>query len=76
MLRLMGFERYFASFVSMRRYLCTIKNRTNMDITPQMLIEQTQNFYGLKAELATAIEFIERGLGSTPGSFYEWMIRQ
>ena len=47
-----------------------------MELTPQMLIEQTQNFYGLKADLATAIEYLDRYAGVTPGSFYEWVIQQ
>ncbi len=47
-----------------------------MNLTPQMLIEQTQNFYGLKADIAAAIEFIDHCVSATPGSFYEWVTRQ
>lgn len=45
-----------------------------MNITPQLLIEQTQNFYGLKAELSAAVEFLNRAVGATPGSFYDWVM--
>lgn len=43
--------------------------------TPQLLIEQTQNFYGLKADIAAATEFLKLVVGATPGSFYEWVTR-
>lgn len=41
-----------------------------------MLIDQTQNFYGLKAALADAEEFLSAVVHATPGSFYDWMTRQ
>lgn len=55
------------------------KNNDDMNISilsPQSLIEQTHNFYGLKADLAAAIEFIEKQVVPTPGSFYDWMMTQ
>lgn len=47
-----------------------------MDVTPQALIEQTYNYYGLKADLAAAAEFIKLFVCATPGGFYEWLLRQ
>lgn len=46
-----------------------------MDITAQNLIEETYNYYGLKASLKLAVEFIEQFHCATPGSFYEWVNR-
>lgn len=43
-------------------------------ITPQILIEETHNYYGLKAELAMATDYISHNVSVTPGSFYEWII--
>lgn len=47
-----------------------------MNLTPQMLIEQTQNFYGLKVDIQVAIEFLNQVVGATPGSFYEWVSKR
>lgn len=47
-----------------------------MNITPQLLIEQTYNFYGFKADLSSAVEFINRVVSATPGSFYDWVMKQ
>ncbi len=44
--------------------------------TPQMLIEQTQNYYGLKADLSAAIEFISQHVPATPGAFYDWITKK
>lgn len=44
-----------------------------MIINPQLLIEETYNFYGLKASLAAATEFIKQFGSATPGSFYDWV---
>lgn len=48
---------------------------TFMNFTPQLLVEQTHNFYGLKADIAAAAEFLKLFVGATPGSFYEWVTR-
>lgn len=45
-------------------------------ITPQILIDETHNYYGLKAELSAAIEFISHNVSATPGSFYEWVMKK
>lgn len=53
------------------------KNKTIMiysSITPDHLIEETYNYYGLKAELSAAKEFISRNMSATPGSFYDWIM--
>jgi len=43
---------------------------------PQMLIEQTQNYYGLKADLTAAMEFISQHVQATPGAFYDWIMKK
>lgn len=47
-----------------------------MELTAQMLIEQTHNFYGLKAELSKAKEYLANFVGATPGGFYDWVHQQ
>lgn len=47
-----------------------------MEITPQSLIELTYNFYGLKADLSAAAEFLRRNVLGTPGAFVDWMAKQ
>lgn len=47
-----------------------------MKFTPQMLVEQTYNYYGLKADIAAAAQFIEKYVSATPGAFYEWVNNQ
>ena len=47
-----------------------------MEISPQSLIELTYNFYGLKADLSSAVEFLQRNVLGTPGAFYDWMTKQ
>lgn len=44
-----------------------------MDITAQTLIEQTFNFYGFKAELTKANEYLAHAIGASPGGFIEWL---
>ncbi len=44
--------------------------------TPQMLIEQTQNYYGLKVDLSLAMEYISQHVHVTPGAFYEWITKK
>ena len=48
----------------------------NYSLNPQLLLDQTQNFYGLKADLSAAIEFIEKQVSATPGAFYDWFMTQ
>jgi len=45
-------------------------------ITPQSLIEQTHNFYGIKPQLADAILYLEDGNAVSPGAFVEWIYKQ
>jgi len=45
-------------------------------ITPQALIEQAENFYGFKAKLNDAIDYLERGNAVSPGNFIDWLSRQ
>lgn len=52
----------------------TIITMIYSSITPQTLIEETHNYYGLKAELAMAIDYISHNVSVTPGSFYEWIM--
>lgn len=46
-----------------------------MELTPLMLIEETHNYYGLKADLSAAIDFISRNAPATPGAFYDWVMK-
>lgn len=45
-----------------------------MELTPLMLIEETYNYYGLKADLSAAIDFVSRNAPATPGAFYDWVM--
>lgn len=47
-----------------------------IDITPETLIEETYNYYGIKAELEAAIEFLSHQVHATPSSFMEWICRK
>lgn len=48
-----------------------------MEISAEMLVEQTYNFYGIKSSHAMAREFMALATGAvTPGSFFEWVSRQ
>lgn len=42
----------------------------------QLLVDDTQNYYGLKADISAAVEFITRNITATPGAFYDWIMRQ
>ncbi len=44
-----------------------------MELTPSMLIEETYNYYGIKADLSAAIDFVNQHASVTPGAFYDWM---
>lgn len=72
-------ERFIISRIIYLSYLCSVKNQKIVtimiysNITPQLLIEETYNYYGLKAELSVAKEFISRHISATPGIFYEWI---
>lgn len=45
-------------------------------ITPQNLIDQAQNFYGIKLLLEDAILYLESGNAASPGAFIEWILKQ
>lgn len=47
-----------------------------MNITPQILIEETYNYYGKKASLPMAVEFIDQFGCATPGRFFDWICNQ
>ena len=44
-----------------------------MDIVAKNLIEETYNYYGLKASLSLAIAYLEQYGCATPGSFLDWI---
>lgn len=46
-----------------------------MEITPQILIDMTYNFYGAKADLAAAMEYLRLTECPQPGAFYDWMMK-
>ena len=55
------------------------KNDTNMSYAIQNaehLIEETHNYYGLKAEIEAAAEFLTLCGVPTPGAFYDWVTRK
>lgn len=47
-----------------------------MSITPQSLIDLTYNFYGVKADIASAVEYLNHNTSATPGSFCDWFQKQ
>ena len=61
-------------------YLCKRKPKTYSymynSIIPQNLIDQAQNFYGIKLLLEDAILYLESGNAASPGAFIEWIHKQ
>lgn len=47
-----------------------------MEIAPQSLVKLTYNFYGFKADLSAASEFLTRNVSGTPGAFLDWMMKR
>jgi len=43
------------------------------NLTPEMLVKETHNYYGLKADLHHAIEYLSNQVHATPGNFYDWL---
>lgn len=44
-----------------------------MEIAARNLIEETYNYYGLKASLQLAMDYLEQFGCATPGSFLDWI---
>ena len=44
-----------------------------MDIVAKNLIEETYNYYGHKASLSLAMDYLQQFGSATPGSFLDWI---
>lgn len=45
-------------------------------ITPQDLLDQLDNFYGIKAQLSDAEDYLMREKGCSLNAFIDWMKRR
>jgi len=45
-------------------------------ITPQDLLDQLDNFYGIKAQLSEAEDYLRREKGCSLCAFIDWMTRR
>ena len=65
---LLYFEKYISyNFASSNQYT-TVMVQTVIE-----LVEETYNYYGVKADVSLATEYSKTTAHLTPGAFYEWL---